>query len=125
MQLLDQILGFLRHGIDEIFKITKMVWSWALLQFNGVLDKGFVSLDLWKKLFLVVVAGVLIYLLYSSIKALLEAGQKALGAIATLLSVLIQTLLPVLLAGIVAAGAAYVVNNIDFGSPTEQSQSSQ
>lgn len=114
MQFLDQLLGFLRHGIDEIFKFTKMIWAWAIMQFNGVLDRGLDSIELWKKLFLVVVAGVMIYLLYSSIRALLEAGQKALSAIATLLGVVIQTLLPVLLAGIVAAGGAYVVNNVNF-----------
>lgn len=122
MQLLNQLLDFLRRGIDEIFRITKMVWAWAITQFNGVLDKGLDSLELWHKLFLIVVAGALIYLLYASIKALLEAGQKALGAIATLLSVLIQTLLPVLIAGVVAAGAAYVVNNIHF-EKTEQTHS--
>jgi hypothetical protein len=72
------------------------------------------ALPLWKIVLLVLVAGVIIYLLYRALRELLDAGQKALAAFATLLSVFVQTLVPVLLAGIAAAVGAWVVNNVSF-----------
>jgi hypothetical protein len=51
---------------------------------------------------------------YKAIRELLEAGQKALAAVATLLSVLIKTLPPAILAGLAAAAGAWAVNNVNF-----------
>jgi hypothetical protein len=44
----------------------------------------------------------------------LEAGEKALSAFATLLTVFVKTLPPILLAGFAAAAGAWVVNNVNF-----------
>jgi hypothetical protein len=57
---------------------------------------------------------VVIYFLYRAIRELLEAGEKALSAFATLLAVLIKTLPPAVLAGLAAAAGAWVVNNVTF-----------
>ncbi len=114
MQFLDQLLNFLRTGLSAIFRFVETIWRWSVQQIFGVPWNALGDLPLWKQLLLVVVAGVVLYFLYKAIKELLEAGEKALAAFATLLTVFVKTLPPILLAGIAAAAGAWVVNNVTF-----------
>lgn len=114
MQFVDQLLQFLRQGLSAIFRFIEMIWRWSAEQILSVPWGALGDLPLWKQLLLVVTAGVVIYLLYKAIRELLEAGQKALAAVATLLSVLIKTLPPAILAGLAAAAGAWAVNNVNF-----------
>ncbi len=114
MQFIDQLLQFLRQGLAAIFRFIELIWRWSIEQILGVPWDALGNLPLWKQLLLVLTAGAVIYLLYRAIRELLEAGEKALAAFATLLSVLIKTLPPALLAGLAAAAGAWVVNNVSF-----------
>jgi len=114
MQFLNQLVNFLQQGISAIFGFIRSIWSWSEAQIRAVPWGDLGALPLWKILLLILVAGVIIYLLYQSLRSLLDAAQKALAAFATLLSVFVQTLVPVLLAGITAAVGAWVVNNVSF-----------
>lgn len=114
MQFVDQLLQFLRQGLSAIFRFIEIIWRWSIEQILSVPWEALGDLPLWKILLLVLTAGVVIYFLYRSIRELLDAGEKALMAFATLLTVLIKTLPPALLAGLAAAGGAWVVNNINF-----------
>ena len=114
MQFIDQLLRFLRQGIAAIFSFVELIWRWAVQQILAVPWSELGGLPLWKQLLLVLTAGTVIYLLYKAIRELLEAGEKALAAFATLLTVLVKTLPPALLAGLAAAAGAYVINNINF-----------
>ena len=114
MQFLNQLLSFLQQGIAAIFNFIRSIWGWSEAQIRSVPWDHLSALPLWKIILLILVAGVIIYLAYKAIKELLEAGQKALAAFATLLSVFVQTLVPVLLAGITAAVGAWIVNNVNF-----------
>ncbi len=114
MQFIDQLLRFLRQGIAAIFTFIDLIWRWSVQQIMAVPWHELGALPLWKQLLLVLVAGTVVYLLYRAIRELLEAGEKALAAFATLLTVLIKTLPPALLAGLAAAAGAWVINNISF-----------
>ena len=114
MQFLDQLLNFLRTGLSAIFRFVETIWRWSVQQIFGVPWNALGDLPLWKQLLLVIVAGVVLYFLYKAIKELLDAGEKALSAFATLLTVFVRTLPPILLAGIAAAAGAWVVNNVTF-----------
>jgi hypothetical protein len=114
MQFLDQLLAFLRQGLAAIFRFVELIWRWSVDQIFSVPWNALADLELWKQLLLVVTAGVVIYFLYKAIKELLEAGEKALSAFATLLTVFVKTLPPILLAGFAAAAGAWVVNNVNF-----------
>jgi hypothetical protein len=114
MQFLNQLLNFLQQGIAAIFGFIRSIWGWSETQIRHVPWDNLSALPLWKIILLIIVAAVIIYLVYQALKELLEAGQKALAAFATLLSVFVQTLVPVLLAGIAAAVGAWVVNNVNF-----------
>ena len=114
MQFLNQLINFLQQGIAAIFGFIRSIWGWSETQIRQVPWDNLSALPLWKIILLIIVAAVIIYLVYQALKELLEAGQKALAAFATLLSVFVQTLVPVLLAGIAAAVGAWVVNNVNF-----------
>ncbi len=114
MQFVDQLLQFLRQGLSAIFGFIETIWRWSVDQILSVPWGALGNLPLWKQLLLVVTAITVIYLLYKAIRELLEAGEKALAAFATLLSVLIKTLPPAILAGLAAAAGAWAVNNVTF-----------
>lgn len=114
MQFVDQLLQLLRQGLAAIFRFIDAIWTWALQQINAVPWTEFGQLFLWQQVLLVLTGGAVIYLLYRAIRELLDAGKKLLDAFVTLLSVMVNTLVPAILAGLVAAGGAWVVNNIAF-----------
>lgn len=114
MEIIDQLLNFLRDGLAAIFSFIELIWRWAADQIFSVPWGGLGDLPIWKQLLLVVIAAAVIYFLYRAIRELLDAGEKALSAFATLLTVLIKTLPPAIVAGLVAAGGAWVINNISF-----------
>jgi hypothetical protein len=114
MEFLNQLLAFLQQGISAIFSFIRSIYGWSVSQIRGVPWDNLAALPIWKIVLLILLAGLIIYLLYQAIKELIEAGQKALAAFATLLSVFIQTLFPVLMAGIAAAVGAWIVNNVQL-----------
>lgn len=114
MQFVDQLLQLLRQGIAAIFGFIEAIWIWAADQISAVPWSDFGQLQLWQQVVLVLAAGAVVYLLYRAIRELLDAGKKVLDAFVTLLSVLVNTLIPAILAGVIAAGAAWVVNNVIF-----------
>jgi hypothetical protein len=114
MQFIDQLLNFLRQGLAAIFRFVDLIWRWSVEQIQSVPWSALADLPLWKQLLLILVAGGVLYLLYRAARELLDAGEKALAAFATLLTVFVKTLPPILLAGVVAAVGAWVVNNVSF-----------
>ncbi len=114
MQFVDQLLQLLRQGLAAIFSFIDAIWRWAAGQIGAVPWTEFGQLLLWQQILLVLTGAVVVYLLYRAIRELLDAGKKLLDAFVTLLSVLVNTLVPAILAGLAAAGGAWVVNNISF-----------
>lgn len=114
MQFLNQLLQFLQQGLAAIFRFVQTIWTWSVNQILAVPWDRLSDLPFWKVVLLILVAGVVIYFLYRAIRELLEAGEKALSAFATLLSVFVKTLPPILLAGLAAAVGAWAINHINF-----------
>jgi hypothetical protein len=112
MEFLNQVLGYLQKGLDAVIGVVKQAWSFCIDQIQHLLSNHPTSIG--EILLLVVAGGVIIYLLYAAVKHVLDASHKVLVAIGTLLGVVIQTVLPVVIAGLVAGGAAYVVNTYQF-----------
>src|SRR5579884_2578617 len=114
MQFVNQLLQFLQQGLSAVFKFVQLVWSWSVRQITEVPWDRLASMPLWKIVLLFIVAAAIVYLLYKALKELLEAGEKALAAFATLLTVFVKTLPPVLMAGATAAVGAWVINHINL-----------
>jgi hypothetical protein len=114
MQFLNQLLQFLQQGLAAIFRFVQSIWQWSVTQIFAVPWDRLSTLPFWKVILLVLIGCVVVYFLYRALRELLEAGEKALSAFATLLTVFVKTLPPILLAGVAAAVGAWVVTHINF-----------
>jgi hypothetical protein len=76
MQLIDQLLNFIRTGLSAVFRFIELVWRWAVQQILSVPWGALGDLPLWKQLLLVIVAAAVIYLLYRAIREMLDAGRS-------------------------------------------------
>ena len=114
MHFLNQLLQFLQQGLAAIFRFIESIWQWTVAQVSGVPWDSLDSLPFWKMILMIVVGCVIIYFIYRAGRELLEAGEKALSAFATLLAVFVRTLPPILLAGVAAAAGAWVVTHVNF-----------
>lgn len=112
-QVFDQLLQFLQEGISAIFRFVQLIWTWSVEQITKLVAVPWQDWPLWKQILLFVVVAGVIWVLYRAAMELFEAGARILGAFATLLGVLVQTLPRVLLAGVIALGGMWLVNHLD------------
>jgi hypothetical protein len=115
-QLFNQLVQFVQQGIAAIFRFVQLIWTWSVGQISKVFEAPWQNWPLWKQILLAIVAGAVIWALYKAAKELWEAGERTLGAFATLLGVLVKTLPRVLVAGVIALGGVWLVNNLDLSA---------
>lgn len=114
MQFFNQLLQFLQQGIAAIFRFVQMIWQWAVGQITGLMQVSWQDWPLWKQLLLVLVIGGVVWALFKAARELWDAGERILTAFAALLGVLVKTLPSVMLAGLIALGGVWVLNNLDL-----------
>jgi hypothetical protein len=112
-QMFNQLLQFLQQGISAAFRFVQLIWTWSVGQISTLLAVPWQQWPIWKQILLVLVLAGVIWALYKAAKELFEAGEKILGAFASLLGVLIHTLPSVMLAGLIALGGVWVMNHLD------------
>jgi hypothetical protein len=112
-QMFNQLLQFLKQGIEAIFRFVQLIWTWSVDQISHLMTVPWQSWPIWKQILLVLVLAGVIWALYKAGKELFEAGEKILGAFASLLGVLVRTLPSVVLAGLIALGGVWVMNHLD------------
>jgi hypothetical protein len=128
MQVVNQVVQFLQQGIAAIFKFVQLIWTWSLGQVTQVLQSPWQSWPLFKQILLVIVAAAIVFALFKVAKELWEAAERVLVAFATLLGAFIRTLPQVVVAGLIAMGGIWLINNLDLSSvriPTAFKLSSQ
>jgi hypothetical protein len=113
-QFLTQLLQLMQQGIDAIFRFVRLVWSWSVDQISSLMDVPWQAWPLWKQVFLILVAAGVVWALFRAAKELWDAAERILAAFATLLAALVRTLPSVLLAGVIALGGVWVLNNADL-----------
>jgi len=112
-QIFNQVLQFVQQGIAAIFRFVQTIWTWSVGQIAKVVEAPWQSWPLWKQILLVLVVAGVIWALYKAGKELLEAGERTLSAFAALLAALVRTLPQVVLAGLIALGGVWLLNNFD------------
>lgn len=115
-QIFNQLLQFLQQGISAIFTFVKMIWTWSMGQVTALMQVPWQSWPLWKQVVLAIVAVAVAFALFKVAKELWEAGEQILAAFAALLGVVVRTLPTVIVAGIIAVGGVWVLNNADLSS---------
>lgn len=113
-QIIDQIINFLQQGITAIFRFIELIWQWSFGNIIGVFQSDWQSLPLWKIAVLGIVVLAIVYVLYRAVVQLWKAAEQILKAFVGLLSVLVSILPYVLVAGLIAAGGAYVIQHVNF-----------
>lgn len=112
-QIFNQLLQFVQQGVAAIFSFIQLVWAWSVGQISTLMSVSWESWPLWKQLLLAVIAIAVAYVLISVALQLFEAGARILTAFATLLIAFVNTLPSVLVAGVIALGGVWVLNNLD------------
>ena len=115
-QALNAVLQFLQQGIVAIFKFVQLIWSWAVNQITALGQVPWQSWPVWKQIVLVLVIGAVAFALLRVAKELWDASERILSAFASLLGVLVRTLPSVLVAGLIALGGVWVLNNVNLSS---------
>lgn len=113
-QFFNQILQFLQQGISAIFRFVQLIWTWSVGQISSLVRVPWQDWPLWKQILLVLVVAGVAWALFKAAKELWEAAERILGAFATLLGVLVRTLPRVLVAGLIALGGVWLLNNLDL-----------
>lgn len=113
-QFFNQFVQFVQQGIAAIFRFVQLIWTWSVGQISTLVQVPWQSWPLWKLILLALIIGGVAWALYKAAKELWEAGERILGAFATLLGVLVRTLPRVLIAGLIALGGVWLLNNLDF-----------
>jgi hypothetical protein len=114
MQFLNQLLQLLQQGLAAIFRFIGSIWQWTITQVSAVPWDRLNQLSPLKVILLVIIGIAVVYLLYRAGRELLEAGEKLLAAFVTLLTVFVRTLPYILIAGVAAAGGAWIINHVNI-----------
>jgi hypothetical protein len=113
---LNQLTQFLQQGISAIFRFVQMIWSWSIGEITRVFSASWQNWPLWKQIILVLIAAGVIWALFNAAKELWAAGERVVTAFIALLGVFVKTLPHVVLAGLIAFGGAWIVNNFNPAS---------
>jgi hypothetical protein len=114
--IFHQLVEFLKQGIAAIFKFVQLIWTWSVDQIEVLTRVPWQSWPLWKQVVLVLIIAGVVWALFKVAQELWQAGERILGAFAALLGVLVHTLPNVILAGVIALGGVWVLNNVDLSA---------
>ena len=113
-QVINQIVEFLQQGIAAIFRFFELIWNWSFGQMAAIFQSDWQSLPPWKIVVLALAAIAIIYVLYRAVLQLWSAAEQILKAFVGLLIVLVSILPFILIAGLIAAGASYAIQHVNF-----------
>jgi len=111
--IFSQLLQFVQQGIGAIFRFVQLVWTWSIDQIARVAQSPWQSWPLWKQVLLVLIVAGVIWALFRVARELWEAGERVLAAFAALLGALVRTLPSIAVAGLIALGGLWLLNNFD------------
>jgi hypothetical protein len=113
-QFFNQFVQFVQQGIAAIFRFVQLIWTWSVGQISTLAQVPWQNWPVWKLILLAIIVAGVAWALYRAARELWEAGERILAAFATLLGVLIRTLPRILIAGLIALGGVWALNNIDL-----------
>jgi hypothetical protein len=115
-EIIDQFMQFLQNGIAAIFRFVQLIWTWSAEQITRLMQTPWETWPLWKQVLLAVVIVAVAYALFVAAMRVWVASVRVLGAFASLLAALVYTLPPILIAGAVALGGLWLINNFNPAS---------
>ncbi|MBU1211743.1 MAG: hypothetical protein KJ587_10780 [Alphaproteobacteria bacterium] len=113
-QAINQLGQVLQQVITALVKFFQLVWTWSFGQIVSVFQSDWQSLPVWKIVVLVAVCAAIVYVLYRVVMQLWGAAEAILKAFIALLGVLVSILPYIVIAGAIAAGGGWVIQNVNF-----------
>ncbi len=112
--IINSIIQFLQQGIAAIFHFLQLIWTWSFGQIVAIFSSDWQALPLWKLALLVVALGAIAYILYRAALVLWEAAVVVFTAFVALLTAFVSVLPQIVIAGLIAFGAGYVIQHVNF-----------
>ena len=115
--VLGEVIEFITWGLGWILHFLFLIFEFAVKQISTLVDSlpnNLDQLDTIQKVLLAVIAAVIIYLIYYFLRDVVVAIKEVLVAIVSLLTAIVQNLPQVLVAGVLAAGASWLFNNLSW-----------
>ena len=112
--IINSIVQFLQQGIAAIFKFLQLVWNWSFGQIVSVFSSDWQSLPIWKIVILIIALGAIVYILYKAFMVLWSGVVALFHAFVELLGKFVSVLPQIVIAGLIAFAAGYVVQHINF-----------
>ncbi len=114
-QVFNEFSRAVQQGVGWLLHIFQLVWNWSFGQvfraFRHV--ENISALPVWKQIMLVLVALAIGYLIFVVAMDLWNAIRRILAAIVDLLRTILDDFKYVVIAGVVAFGGAWAVNNLN------------
>lgn len=107
----ERSLNFVADVIGRLADFIANVWAWAMEQVGLLTQVPWDKWPLWKQIVLIVVAGFVLWALFLALRQLWSAALNVLSAVVSFVGTLIVTLPAIVLAGAVALGGLWVINN--------------
>ena len=76
MQIINQLLQFLKQAISAIFNFIQTIWQWSVTQILAVPWQQLGNLPWWKVVILAVTGVVVVYLLYRAARDFWRPGKR-------------------------------------------------
>ena len=112
--IIQAIVSFLQQGIAAIFKFLQLVWTWSFGQIVSIFSSDWQSLPIWKIVILVIAIGAIVYILYKAFMVLWSGVVALFHAFVELLGKFVSVLPQIVIAGLIAFGAGYVIQHMNF-----------
>lgn len=112
-QVSDQSRQFLERVVAEILRFVQLVWTWSSDQIIKATQAPWENWPLWKQILFLLVIAAVVYMLFIAATQLWSAAIKVLSAFATLIGTVIVILPTILIAGFIAFGGLWIINNVN------------
>ncbi len=112
--IINSIVQFLQQGIAAIFKFLQLIWTWSFGQIVTVFSSDWQALPIWKIVVLIVAMVAIAYILYRAFMALWSGVVALFQAFVDLLGKFVSVLPQIVIAGLIAFAAGYIIQHINF-----------
>ena len=112
--IISSIIRFLQQGIAAIFTFLQLVWTWSFGQIVGIFSSDWQSLPVWKIVLLIIALGAIVYILYKAFMALWKGVVALFHAFVELLGKFVSVLPQIVIAGLIAFAAGWIIHNVNF-----------
>jgi len=113
-QIIRKIADLLAQGLSAIVEFLQLVWTWSFGQIITIFQSDFQSLPIWKLVILAIAMAGIAYFLYKAARQIWDAVLSLFKSFISLLTSFVSALPWILIAGVIAFAASWVITSLNF-----------